>query len=130
MRFSLILLLILFLAACAATHDKLEAYIGQDIQHVVADYGYPYLAYDMGDGRRDFQWVVARSEPVAAQLVSKGALRGQADMFNPDIKMTMITPTYAGRPVASECLYTFITRWDESGEIWVVTGNQKPRTGC
>ncbi len=130
MRFSLVLFVMLFFAACTATHEKLEAYIGQDIQHVVADYGNPNLAFDMEDGRRDFQWVVARSEPVAAQLVSKGALRGQSEMFNPETEMTMISPSYGGKPVAAECLYTLIARWDESGKIWVVTGYQEPRPGC
>ena len=130
MRNILLPVLVVIISGCAAYNEKLEPYVGQDVQQVVADYGNPNVAFDMGKGRRDFQWTVKMSTAIPAQAISRGARTRSADMFNPDIEMTMLIPMFGGQPVASECSYTVITSWDDTRKVWVVTGNKKPRTGC
>jgi len=130
MRNILLPVLVVIISGCSAAHEKLEPYVGQDIQQVVADYGNPNVAFDMGKGRRDFQWTVEMSTAIPAQAISTGARTRSADMFNPDIEMTTLIPMSGGQPVASECSYTVITSWDDTMKIWIVTGNKKPRTGC
>lgn len=123
-------ILVIPIASCATSHEKLASYVGQDVQQVVADYGYPNVAFDMGDGRRDFQWTMKMSSSMPAQAISIGGLTNPADQFNPDIEMTTIITMYGGQPVASECSYTMITHWDDIKKIWIVTAYQKPRSGC
>jgi len=123
-------ILVFLIFGCATSHEKLASYIGEDIKQVVADYGYPNVAFDMGKGRRDFQWTMNTSSTIPAQAISTGGLTKPADQFNPDLEMTTITPMYGGEPVASECSYTMITDWDDTKKIWIVTAYQKPRSGC
>jgi len=130
LRIFLLLILVFLIAGCTISHEKLAPYIGQDVQEVVADYGYPNVAFDMGNGRRDFQWTMSMSSSMPAQSISTGALTNPADQFNPDLEMTTIIPTYGGQPVASECSYTMITQWDDTRKIWTVTGYQEPTSGC
>ena len=130
MRNTLFPILAFLVSACATSHEKLESFIGGDIQEVVADYGYPNAAFDMGNGRRDFQWTMNMSSTIPAQSISMGGLTNPVDQFNPDLEMTTIIPMRGGEPVASECSYTMITRWDDSKKIWIVTAYQKPRSGC
>jgi len=123
-------ILAFLISACATSHEKLASYVGQDVKIVVADYGNPNVAFDMGDGRRDFQWTMNLSSPIPAKATSTGALTNPAALFNPDIKMTLIIPVYGGQPVASECSYTMITHWDDAKKIWIVKDYQKPSSGC
>jgi len=126
---SLIIVTVLLVTACAAKHDELQTYVGEDIQKVVADYGQPHLAYDMGGDRRDFQWIM-KSATVPSYDVSSGALTDPATQSDPAIKSARITPMYDGKQVATECLLTMVTRWDEDTKSWVVTGYQQPTSGC
>jgi hypothetical protein len=130
LRNILLPILVLIIISCAASHEKLEPYVGQDVQQVVADYGYPNVAFDMGNGRRDFQWTMNMPHSIPAQSISRGARTYSTDMFDPDVKMTNLVPTSGGQPAAAECTYTMITQWDETKKIWIVTGFQKPGTGC
>jgi len=130
LRIFLLLILVFLISACATSHEKLASYVGQDVQEVVADYGNPNVAFDMGNGRRDFQWTMNLSSPIPAQAISTGALTNPAELFNPDIEMTPITPMYGGQLVASECSYTMITHWDDTKKVWIVKAYQKPSSGC
>ena len=130
MRIFLLPILVFLLSACTASHEKLAPYVGQDILDVVADYGNPNVAFDMGKGRRDFQWTMKMSSTMPAQSISMGGLTNPAEQFNPDLEMTTIIPIFGGEPVASECSYTMITHWDDTRKIWIVTAYQKPRSGC
>ena len=130
MRIFLLPILVFLQSACTTSHEKLASYVGQDVQQVVADYGYPNVAFAMGNGRRDFQWTMKMSSTMPTQAISTGGLTNPVDQFNPDLEMTTITPRYAGEPVASECSYTMITQWDDTKKLWIVTAYQKPRSGC
>ncbi len=129
MKTSLFLVMALFVTACAAKHEKLQAYVGEDIQKVVAVYGYPTVAFDMQAGRRDFQWVVISTREPSYEI-SPGALTDPAKQFDPDIKPESITPEFAGKVVTSKCLLTMLTRWDEDAQSWIVTDYQQPAGGC
>jgi len=130
LRMFLLPILVLLIAGCATSNEKLESFVGQDVRKIVADYGYPNVAFDMGNGRRDFQWTMKISSAMPAQAISIGALTNSTDPFNPDIEMTTVIPMYGGQPVAAECLYTMMTRWDDTRKTWIVTGYQKPKSGC
>ena len=129
MRACVFLLMVLFVSGCATKHDKLQAYVGKEIQEAVADYGTPSVAFDMGEGRRDFQWVIASSK-LPSYTISAGALTDPTQQLDPAIKMRTVTPMFDGKAIATECLYTMLTRWDEDAKSWIVTGYQKPTSGC
>ena len=130
MRYSLIFIMVFLITGCGTSHEKLTSYVDQDIQQVVSDFGNPNVAFDMGNGRRDFQWTIKQLSARPSQAISRGALTSPIDMFDPDIGMDTITPMYAGQPVAAECYYTMITQWDDSRKTWIVKNYKKPRTGC
>jgi hypothetical protein len=125
----LFLFMALFVSGCATKHEKLEAYVGEDIQEVVAVYGYPNVAFDMEEDRRDFQWVITSSTQ-PSYPISSGALTDPAKLFVPDIKEKTITPMFNGAVVTTECLYTMVTHWDEDAKSWIVTGYQQLTSGC
>ena len=129
MKACLFLLMTLFVSGCATKHDMLQAYVGKDMQEAVAAYGDPNLAFAQGEGRRDFQWVITSSTP-STYTISAGALTDPAQQFDPDIKTRSITPTFDGKAITSECVYTMMTRWDEETKSWIVTGYQQPVSGC
>lgn len=129
MKSCIFLLMVLFVSGCAVKHDKLQAYVGEDIQEVVAVYGHPDVAFDMGDGRRDFQWVRI-SSTLPSYAISPGALTVPAKQYAADYKKKMITPMFNQEGVKSECLYTMLTRWDEDAKSWIITGYHQPTSGC
>ena len=129
MKSCIFLLMSLFVSGCATKHDKLQAYVGEDIQEVVAVYGDPYVAFDMEEGRRDFQWVIT-SSALPSYPISSGALTDPAKQYVPDIKNETITPMFNGLAVKSECLYTMMTYWNEDAKSWMVTDYHQPTTGC
>ena len=101
-----------------------------DIQEVVAELGYPDVAFVMSDSRRDFQWTKKSSDSMAAYDISPGGLTSPAEQFDPDITGKTLTPEYGGKTIAAECSYILITQWDESKKTWIVTKYQKPASGC
>ena len=129
MKSCIFLLMALFVSGCAVKHDKLQTYVGEDIQEVVAVYGQPNVAFDMGEGRRDFQWVIT-SSTLPSYPISSGALTDPAKQYVPDIKNETITPMFNGLIVKSECLYTMVTYWNEDAKSWMVTDYHQPTTGC
>ena len=130
MRTSLLSVLLFYIAGCAASHEKLESYVGLDIQEVVAEYGNPDVAFDMGNSRRDFQWTMRKSSSMPAYDISLGALTNPAEQFDPDIKVNPEVPRYGDQAIAAECSYIMITNWDNDKKTWVVKDYQKPKSGC
>lgn len=130
MRTYIYLLFVLFLWGCSTPHDKLESYVGLDIQEVVADFGNPDVAFVMDNGRRDFLWTMKKSSSMPAYDISPAALTDPAEQFDPEIKGKSITPAYGGQTIAAECSYILITNWDDEKKTWIVTDYQKPRSGC
>lgn len=121
---------ILLIAGCASSHPKLQSYVGKDIQNVVVDYGYPIVAYEMGDGRRDSQWVMDQSSSRSTQVMMTGALTEPAEQFEPNIKTISMTAMSGDLAKVSQCMYTMITRWDDEKKTWIIKGYQKPTSDC
>lgn len=129
MRTCIFLLMALFVSSCATKHDKLQAYVGKDINEAVAALGHPRVTFDMEEGRRDFQWVIT-SSTLPSYTISTGALTDHSQQFDPATKTRTITPIFDGKVIASDCVYTLLTHWDEDKKSWIVSGYQKPTSGC
>ena len=123
-------ILVFSIAGCASSHDKLEAYVGMDIQEVVSEFGNPDVAFDMGDGRRDFMWTTKQSSSMPAYDISLAALTSPVEQFDPEIKAKPLIPGFGGKPIAAECSYIMITHWDEAKKTWTVSAYQEPKSGC
>jgi hypothetical protein len=119
----------LFVSGCATKHDKLQAYVGKDINEAVTALGHPTVAFDMQEGHRDFQWVITKST-LPSYIISTGALNDPAQQFDPAIKTRTITPMFDGKVIASDCVYTLLTHWFEDKKSWIVFGYQIPTSGC
>ena len=130
MRTYIYLLFVLLMWGCTTSSEKLEPYVGMDLQEVVADYGYPDVAFDMEYGRRDFLWTMKQSSSMPAYAISPAALTDPVEQFDPDMKGKSITPAYGGQTIAAECSYILMTQWDESKKTWIVSAYQKPKSGC
>ena len=116
------------LAGCVTASQVLQGYMGRPIQDAVVDYGPPANVFDMGDGRRAFQWSMTRSYqmPTTTQTnVNVYAPPGGAF-----INGTATSRTTGGQVVESTCLYTAFASWDASRNAWIVVGFQKPRWTC
>lgn len=129
MRVWTFLLMSLILSGCTTKHARLEAFVDEDIHHVVTEYGPPQVAYDMGKKERDFQWVMNTSES-HSYTVSTGALIGANQQFEPNSLKRIIIPRFNEKPVKPGCLYTFKTQWDDDTKSWIVMSYQKPTSGC
>lgn len=119
-----LLIIILSLSACAS--QIMRGYIGKDVREVMLDYGTPANAFDMGDGRRVFQWVMGSSytTPVTATTT------GSVNTYGPTSWVKSNTTITGGKTINSKCIYTLFSRWNEEPSGWVVTGFKKPNFMC
>ena len=118
------LLIILLLNGCAS--QIMRDYIGKDVREVMVDYGPPSNAFDMGDGRRAFQWVIGSSYTTPTNATTTGSVNtyGSTSWVNSNTTIT------GGQTVNSSCIYTLFARWNERTSGWVVTEFKKPKIIC
>lgn len=95
----------------------------------MAAYGQARVAFQMEENRRDFQWVM-NSNHVPSYAISGGAIVAPNKQIEPVLDTQVITPMFNNASIASDCVVTLITRWDSDTARWIVTGYQKPTTGC
>lgn len=107
----------------------MDEFVDKEIQDVISAYGQPLVAFQMEENRRDFQWVLA-SDRIPSYSVSEGALRASEKQLENESEQETITPMFGAKPIISECIYTLISHWDSDTQRWIVTGLQKPTTGC
>lgn len=90
------------------------------------DYGPPANAFDMGDGRRAFQWVIGSNytTPVSATTTGTVNTYGPTSWVNSN---TMVT---GGQTINSSCIYTLFARWNEEINGWFITDYRKPNVMC
>lgn len=114
----------MFLSGCASTIMK--SYIDKDVREVMLDYGPPSNAFDMGDGRRAFQWVMESSytTPVVANTSGNVSAYGNTAWVNSN------TTISGGQAVTSSCTYTMLGRWNDSRQAWIITEFRKPNLMC
>jgi hypothetical protein len=115
---------VILLVGCAS--QIMKSYVGKDVREVMLDYGPPANAFDMGDGRRAFQWGINSSYTTPATATTTGTVNsyGASSWVNSN---TMIT---GGQTINSNCVYTLFGRWNEKTDGWFVTEFKKPNLMC
>lgn len=104
----------------------MQSYVSKDIREVMLDYGPPANAFDMGDGRRAFQWAIGSSytTPTYATTTSTVSGAGHYAWVNSN------TQVIGGQSITSNCIYTLFATWDEARKGWKVVGFNKPNIMC
>ena len=122
--YTLACITLLTLTGCAS--QIMSSYIDKDIREVMVDYGAPSNAFDMGDGRRAFQWVMDDSYTTPTQSSTTGSIQvaGNNAWVNSN---TLIT---GGQTINSRCIYTMFARWNSVSQGWSVTDFRKPKFTC
>lgn len=114
----------LALGGCAAS--IMNSFVGDPLATVMVKYGPPTNAFDMGDGRRAFQWVMHRSFTMPTNSYTTGTAIpiGNTVMWQQNTRIT------GGQPINSSCAYTLYGRWSDSANTWMIEGYEKPRMMC
>ena len=115
---------ILTLSGCA-THI-MKGYIGLDIREVVVDKGAPNNVFDMGDGRRAFQWVETDSY-TTPPTVTTTSYTQNIGSYSYTTSDSVVTP---GQTSTWTCVYTMFAEWDEARKGWIVVDFKKPELMC
>ena len=114
------LLFIVFLAAGCASQIMGE-FVGQNINQVMVEYGPPVNVFDVGDGRRAFQWRMDEAI-IMPQTTNYSAYTTGS--------ITTGTATTTGGYVGSySCFYTLYAKQNKPNS-WVVVGFEKPSLFC
>ena len=106
--------------------DIMMSYVAHDIRDVVVDYGPPRNAFDMGDGRRAFQWVISNSRTTPTYASTSGSISGSSSYawINTNTRIT------GGQTIISKCIYTLFAEWNEHINGWWVVDFRSPPRSC
>ncbi len=118
------LILIGLLSGCASS--IMGGFVGKPLQQVMVRYGPPANAFDMGDGRRAFQWVMSSTYVTPTYATNTG----NASVYGNSVMWTQNTQITGGVPITNTCAYTMYGRWSESTKTWVMEGYEKPKLLC
>lgn len=118
------LLVALTVTGCAS--QIMKGYVGKPLQEAMVQYGPPQNAFDMGDGRRAFQWSMENSYTTPTFATNSGT----AIPIGNSVYWTQNTQISGGQPITQKCVYTLYARWSESAHSWIVEGFAKPRYMC
>ena len=124
MRTSLFAIEVALLAGCASS--ILQSYVSRDVRDVMLDYGPPANAFDMGDGRRAFQWVKGSAYTTPTYATTNAVASGAGR----NAWVTSNTQISGGQTITSRCVYTLFAEWNESRQGWKVVSFNKPATLC
>ena len=123
MRIILLLLTLILLQGCASTHMK--QYLNKDIREVIIDSGPPINAFDMGDGRRAFQFRWGGGTYVVPQTTS---ISGTSTTIANSTWYSGSAITTGGGVVTSEgCIITYFALWDVEKNTWVISEYRVPK---
>lgn len=125
MRKMLLVASCLLLMQCASSIMK--SYEGKTIADVVIDYGPPINAFDMGDGRRAFQWNIQSSYTVPGHVSTVGT--GSRGFYT---STSVVSPPTV---INQSCNYTMFATRNSSGAqdspaAWTVVGYAPPKLAC
>lgn len=123
-KISLLILVAASLIGCAS--QIMQNYVGKDVREIMLDYGAPANAFDMGDGRRAFQWTIGSSYTVPTTAITTGSI----NTLGTATWVTSNTTITAGQAINSTCLYTLFAKWNEGTKGWFVTDFKKPNLMC
>lgn len=112
------------LSGCASS--VMGGFVGQPVQQAMVKYGTPSNAFDMGDGRRAFQWVMQSTYVTPTVATNTGNAFG----YGNSVSWTQNTTITGGQPITSKCAYTLYGRWSETAKSWIVEGFEKPPLLC
>jgi hypothetical protein len=146
MRKLVSLLMVLGIATGCAS-QIMQGYVGKDVREVMLDYGPPANAFDMGDGRRAFQWVLESSYTTPTYVTTTGTVTGTTTGTAMGIAPGTATYTgntatgytawvntntqiHGGQTITSKCFYTLFATWNEANNGWTVVGFRKPKFMC
>lgn len=124
MKFRGLMLIALALSGCASS--VMNGFVGKSVQDVMVQYGPPTNAFDMGDGRRAFQWAMTNSyvTPVTSTTT------GNAYATGSNVRWMQNTQISGGVPITNTCAYTMFGRWSDTASTWVMESFQKPKLAC
>lgn len=110
------------LAGCASSIMK--GFVGEPLQQAMVKYGPPLNAFDMGDGRRAFQWVMTSTYVMPSYATNTG----NAYAVGNSVYWSQNTQISGGQPISNRCAYTLYGRWN--GSAWIIEGFAKPNLIC
>jgi len=119
-----VVILGLALSGCASS--IMQGYVGQPVQQAMVDYGPPSTAFDMGDGRRAFQWAMESTGKTPTYVQNSGNVQG----YGNSAWWTQNTTITGGQTVTSKCNYTLYGRWSDASNAWLIEGFEKPKFLC
>jgi len=117
--------LVLFLVAGCAS-SIMNGFVGKSLPQVMVKYGPPLNAFDMGDGRRAFQWIMTNTyvTPMYATTTGNAFASGNSMMWSQN------TQIGGGVPITDQCAYTMYGRWHEDQKLWIMEGFEPPNLMC
>jgi hypothetical protein len=123
MKFFCGIILLMLLSACVSTHMK--KFVGKDIRDVMVADGPPVHQFDLGDGRRAFQWYIGGGTYVMPQTTT-----GTVTAFGNQAFLN--STTSGGQTVSSPgCLVTYFAKFDDVQNGWLVVDISYPdRIAC
>lgn len=124
MRSIITIFVLIGCVGCAS--QIMKSYVGGDVREVMLDYGPPANAFDMGNGRRAFQWVLNSSYTTPTQINTTGSVSS----YGPTAWVNSNTTISGGQTITSKCAYTLFARWDSARESWTVTDFKTPKLLC
>jgi hypothetical protein len=111
------------IGGCASTHMK--QYVGKDVREIVINSGAPENAFDLGDGRRVFQFRWGGGTFVVPQTTT---FSGSTSAIGNSAWYSGSAITTGGGVVSSPgCLLSYIATWDSAASSWVVDEVRVPK---
>jgi len=112
---------VILIASCAS--QIMGKYVGQDVRDVAITYGPPSNAFDLGDGRRVFQWISTTSmtTPGTAQTTATVTIIGNTEWLNSNTTIT------SPQTITQKDVCSYIATWDEAQSAWIVSEVRIPR---
>ena len=110
-------------AGCVSTH--MEQFIGKDVREVVMSDGAPANIFDLGDGRRVFQFYWG-----GGTVVVPGQIQGQSQstVIGDTVYTTGTALVMPPRIIESQgCLTNYITDWNQELNGWIVVEIRYPQ---
>lgn len=109
-------------ASCVSTH--MARYVDRDIRDVIVDSGPPIHQLDMGEGLRGYQFRLGGGTYFIPQSTTTS---GTASTVAGVTQFQASSYTAGGGVVHSEgCVITYITRWSETRNGWIVVDYRYP----
>lgn len=104
------------LVGCVSTHMK--QFIGDDVREVVMSDGAPVNVFDYTDNRRVFQFYWGGG---SVTLPGSSTTTGSAYAVGSTVYGSATTISTPAQTITSKgCLTSYITRWDEDRQGWIV----------